>query len=160
MEEWRLQVDRMVAQSGKSEDELAAEGRRFGELTIAAPRAALDWLQRSQRVASEYVVARLACPRGKLLARIYLLPKDCEPVVNASTSGPFRLLVVPTNRGKVAALVGDPKISRDHGEAWWWMSLDDLWDLRCKCCPRPDGGVRARDFLDDEPRRGYRAVLI
>lgn len=123
---------------------------------IDSPKAALAWLLRNEQVARTYLVARLFCPKGKKLADLYCLPKSA--VYQGKSI--FRLLVVPTSRGRVIALVGDEKKSRKPGIAWWYMSNEDVWDLRCKCCPRPDGGVRAGDFLEQGRDHGYTAVLV
>jgi hypothetical protein len=118
---------------------------------------ALEWLRRTEGVTNEYRVARLFCPNGKKLGELYCLPKGSPPVVNA---GGHRILVVPTSRGRLAAVGGDEGNDRDPGEAWWYLSDDDVWDLRCRCCPRPDGGVRAGDFLGEHPARGFTVVLL
>jgi hypothetical protein len=123
---------------------------------VDSPKTALAWLQRNERVAKAYLALRLFCPKGKRLGELYCLPEDAEYPGKAG----FRLLVVPSRRGRVTALVGDPKKSRRPGVAWWYMSDDDVWDFRCRCCPRPDGGVRAGDFLGVDKRRGYTAVLL
>ncbi len=122
----------------------------------AAAPAALAWLNRNDKAAKTYLVAWLYCPNEKQLARMYCLPKDIPPVHD---SGGHRLLIVPNRRGRLSALGGSMKRTRKPGVAWWYMSDDDVWDLGCKCCRRPDGGVRARDFLSDDPRPGYRTVL-
>ena len=130
---------------------------RVGRYQDAAP-SALDWLVNLPRGPRSYLVAHLRCPKGKLLAQLYCLPEDSAPVRD---SGGHRLLIEPTNRGQLTQIgVKSNAATPDTGTAWWYISDDDVWDLRCKCCPRPDGGVRARDFLihgtDD---RGHRLVL-
>jgi hypothetical protein len=122
----------------------------------ASAPAALAWLERNSDIMKAYLVARLFCPRGKRLAQMYCLPKDAALVRD---SDGCRLLIKPTGRGRLAAMAGSSKRTRSTGVAWWYMSDDDVWDLRCKCCPRPDGGVRARDFLIVDGGRGYSVVL-
>jgi hypothetical protein len=58
----------------------------------AAAPAALAWLNRNDQVGKTYLVARLYCPKGKQLARMYCLPKDVGPTQD---SGGHRLLIVP-----------------------------------------------------------------
>jgi hypothetical protein len=118
---------------------------------------ALKWLQRNEKVERTYLVAKLLCPKGKRLADLFCLPESAD-YAGKSTN---RLLVVPTGRGKASALAGDARASRKQGACWWYVSDEDRWDLRCKCCPRPDAGVLAADFF--APRgtlSGYRAVLL
>ncbi|MGH3968274.1 MAG: hypothetical protein ACRDTV_09235 [Mycobacterium sp.] len=131
---------------------------RIARSQSSAP-AALAWLGRNERVGATYLVAHLRCPKGKLLAGMYCLPKDIAPVHD---SDGFRLLIVPSARGQLAAIAGNPRSTRPAGSAWWYISDDDVWELRCKCCPHPDGGVQARDFLAGETRTrpGYTAVLL
>jgi hypothetical protein len=125
-----------------------------------AATAALEWLKRHEQIAKTYLVARLQCPKGKALARMYCLPKNSAPVRD---SGGLRLLIEPNSRGNVTSLgpngTAGTRWARDAG-AWWYISDDDVWELRCKCCPRPDGGVRAGDFLGEDAGRGYTAVLL
>jgi hypothetical protein len=125
-----------------------------------AATAALEWLKQNDRIAKTYLVARLSCPRGKILARTYCLPEDIVPVRD---SGGHRLLIEPNSRGNVTSLgpkgTAGTRWARRAG-AWWYISDDDVWELRCKCCPRPDGGVRAGDFLGVGAQRGYTAVLL
>ncbi|GAB4621093.1 hypothetical protein MAHJHV61_09800 [Mycobacterium avium subsp. hominissuis] len=130
--------------------------RRFRD----AAAAALTWLEKLPRGSRYYLVARLQCPKGKQLANLYCLPKDSPPVHD---SGGLRLLIAPTRRGQVTSLGVDGTVGTRWARAahaWWYISDDDLWDLRCRCCPRPDGGVRARDFLSNDTRHGYNAVLL
>ena len=152
------EIDRFLAESGKSEADLDADNRDFMERHYTSPRDAQGWLQRNSKIARTYLVAKLLCPKGKRLADLYCLPKDAQPVADSRLG--LRLLVVPSNRGRLGALNGDPKNTRVSGAAWWCLSLDDVWELQCKCCPRPDGGVRARDFLDDDAHHSYSIVLI
>ena len=121
----------------------------------AAP-AALAWLNRNDKANKTYLVAWVYCPKEKQLARIYYLPKDIGP---AQDSGGHRVLIVPNKRGRLSALGGSGKRTRKPGVAWWYMSDDDVWDLGCKCCRRPAGGVRAGDLLSDDPHPGYHIVL-
>ena len=131
-----------------------ADGLRHRRASAAA---ALHWLHQTDTVARAYLVARLYCPNGKRLADLYCLPENCLPVRD---SGGHRLLVVPTSRGRLTALAGDANNTRKSGAPWWYISDDDVWDLRCKCCPHPDGGIRAADFLSDDPPTGYSTVLL
>jgi hypothetical protein len=130
--------------------------RRFRD----AAATALDWLETLPRGPRSYLAARLQCPKHKQLANLYLLPKDSAPVRH---SGGLRLLIVPTRRGKIARIGAEGTAGTRWARAaaaWWYISDDDVWELGCKCCPRPDGGVRAGDFLSPErPHRGYGIVL-
>lgn len=130
--------------------------RRFRD----AAATALDWLENLPRGSRSYLVARLQCPQGKRLANLYYLPKNSAPVRD---SGGLRILIEPTRRGKIAR-IGADGVARTRwaraAPAWWYISDDDVWDLRCKCCPRPDDGVRAGDFLSGDPRSGYSVVLL
>ncbi len=125
-----------------------------------AAGSALDWLENLPLGPRSYLVARLQCPKGKQLANLYCLPKDSAPVRD---SGGLRLLIAPTRRGKIvgigAAGTAGTRWAR-AARAWWYISDDDVWELGCKCCPRPDGGVRAGDFLSDDPHPGYSTVLL
>lgn len=129
---------------------------RDGRYRASAPTA-LAWLRRNDRVAATYLVGRLFCANGKRLADLYCLPEDAAPV---SDSGGYRLLIVPTRRGRLAEVGVRPSAATpDRGAAWWYISDDDVWDLGCKCCRRPEGGVRAADFLDDDQHSVYSVVL-
>jgi hypothetical protein len=119
--------------------------------------AALQWLDAHPDAARVALVARLYCPKRKRLAELYCLPEDCPPVRD---SGGYRLLIVPTSRGRLSALGGMATNTRKPGAAWWYIDDRDVWDLRCKCCPHPDGGIRAADFLSDDPPTGYSTVLL
>lgn len=124
----------------------------------AAP-SALEWLENLPRGSRSHLVGRLQCPKGKLLANLYCLPKDSEPVRD---SGGLRLLIAPTRRGKISSIGSNGKAGTRWARAaraWWYVSDDDVWELRCKCCPRPDGGVRAGDFFG-AARNDYTVVLI
>lgn len=130
--------------------------RRFRD----AATSALDWLEKLPRGPRSYLVARLQCPKGKRLAEMYCLPIDSAPVRD---SGGLRLLIAPTNRGKIASIGVDGTAGTQWAHAaraWWYISDDDVWDLRCRCCPRPDDGVRAHDFLSEDTERGYSVVLV
>jgi hypothetical protein len=142
------------------DEELAAAHRRFIKQLRArfesAP-AALRWLLDHPDAARAALVARLYCPKRKRLAELYCLPKDGPPVRHPDG---LRLLIVPTSRGRLSALGGMANNTRGPGVAWWYISDDDVWDLRCKCCPHPDGGIRAAEFLSDDPPTGYSTVLL
>jgi hypothetical protein len=132
---------------------------RVGRFRDAAATA-LDWLENLPRGPRSYLVARLQGPNRKQLANLYCLPKDSAPVRD---SGGLRLLIAPTRRGKIARIGADGTAGTrwaHAARAWWYISDDDVWDLRCKCCPRPDDGVRAHDFLSENTGRGYSVVLI
>jgi hypothetical protein len=72
------------------------------------------------------------------------------------------MLIEPTRRGKIAS-IGADGVARTRwaraSRAWWYITDDDVWDLGCKCCPHPDGGVRAGDFFSGDAGRGYSIVL-
>ena len=119
--------------------------------------AALQWLHNHPAAARAALAARLYCPKRKRLAELYCLPEDCPSVAD---SGGYRLLIVPTSRGRLTGPGGNVNNIRKPGEAWWYVSDDDVWELRCKCCPHPDGGIRAADFLSDNPATGYSTVLL
>lgn len=118
---------------------------------------ALAWLRRNESVARTYLAAKLLCPKGKRLADLFCLPESAHYAGKSAN----RLLIVPNNRGQVRALAGDSRISRTPGTCWWYVSDEDRWDLRCKCCPRPDSGVLAADFFAPQGSlSGYTAVLV
>ncbi len=129
--------------------------RRFRDAAVAA----LDWLEKLPRGPGSYLVACLRCPGGKRLANMYCLPKDSAPVRD---SGGLRLLIAPTKRGKISSIGPDGRAGTRWARAahaWWYVSDDDVWELRCRCCPRPDGGVRAGDFFS-VTRSNYSVVLV
>lgn len=135
-------------------DEHIDRVRRFRD----AATLALKWLDDLPRGPRSYLVRRLQCPKGKLLANLYCLPKDSEPVVD---SGGLRLLIAPTGRGEIASIGPDGTAGTlwaRAARAWWYVSDDDGWDLHCRCCRLPEDGIRARDFLTKDAERGYRAV--
>jgi hypothetical protein len=130
--------------------------RRFRD----AATSALDWLNSLPRGPRCCLVACLRCPQDKLLANLYLLPKDSAPV---DDSGGLRLLIEPKYRGKIASIGPDGTAGTQWARAaraWWYISDDDVWDLACRCCRLPKGGVRAGDFMSKDADRGYRAVLL
>jgi hypothetical protein len=132
-------------------------GSRIARVQESGP-AALAWLQRNDQVARSYLVARLRCPRNTVLAQLYCLPKEIAPV---NDSDGLRLLIVPNGKGRLSRLTGKPEgQQRSPGVAWWYVTDDDVWDLGCRCCRIPKGGVRARDFLSEDADRGYSVVLM
>ncbi len=102
--------------------------RRFREAAVSA----LGWLEKLPRGARSCLVARLQCPKHKLLANLYCLPKDSAPVHD---SGGFRLLIAPARRGKIAS-IGADGIARTRwaraAPAWWYITDDDIWELHCR----------------------------
>jgi hypothetical protein len=123
--------------------------------------AALQWLRSHPDAARSALVARLYCPKRKRIAELYCLPEDLPgdfPPVRHPNG--YRLLIVPTNRGRLSALAGMANNTRKPGAAWWYITDDDVWDLRCKCCPHTDSGIRAADFLSGDPPTGYSTVLL
>ena len=121
-----------------------------------AAAAALNWIEQSERITQSHLVAWLRCPQRELMATMYYLPKNIEP---GRDSGGLRLLIKPTKRGGLSRIGVRPNAAIPaRAVAWWYVSDDDVWDLGCKKCLRPVGGIRAGDFLG-EGGRGYSVVL-
>ncbi len=54
-----------------------------GHRHFASAASAMEFLHQSDRVARTYLAARLLCPKGKRLAKLYCLPAHVESVADA-----------------------------------------------------------------------------
>jgi hypothetical protein len=92
---------------------------QVGRYQDAAPRA-LEWLRQNSDVEKTYLVARLLCPKDKLLARMYCPPEYIVPVRDSG----LRLLiahgVVHRHRRLHATRRGDRRRAVARGAAPLW----------------------------------------